>query len=151
MTSKWLLSLLGMISFGAATWSHAQTSSVGTEKAVTELENKWLESQKTNNADLMALLLSDTYVSTRSHGQLRDKAQTLADAKSDRWTSLENEDVKVRAYGDAAIVTGAFKGKGTHSGTLFADYLRFTDTWVKMPDGKWQLVATHYSLAQVKK
>jgi ketosteroid isomerase-like protein len=22
---------------------------------------------------------------------------------------------------------------------------RFTDTWVKMPDGKWQCVATHSS------
>jgi ketosteroid isomerase-like protein len=44
-----------------------------------------------------------------------------------------------------AIVTGGYKGKGMDSGKPFNEHLRWTDTWVKMPDGKWQLVASHYS------
>ena len=45
----------------------------------------------------------------------------------------------------AAIATGGYKGKGTDSGKPFDEHLRWTDTWVKMPNGKWQLVASHYS------
>ena len=45
-----------------------------------------------------------------------------------------------------AIATGGFKGKGTdESGKPFETNERWTDTWVKMPDGKWQCVASHGS------
>jgi ketosteroid isomerase-like protein len=74
----------------------------------------------------------------------------LADAKARTWTRAEYEDVKVQVYGDVAIVTGGYKGKGTDSGKPFAEHLRGTDTWVKMPDGKWQLVASHYSAVRSK-
>ncbi len=145
MKSKLLLSLLGSICLGAAIGSHAQAPSAGTEKAVTALENQWLESEKTNNTDLITGLFGDKYVATGPDGKLEGKAQTLADAKARKWTSAEYEDVKVVAYGDVAIVTGGYKGKGIDSGKPFDEHLRWTDTWVKMPDGKWQLVASHYS------
>jgi hypothetical protein len=150
MKNKLLLSLVGAISLAAATWSHAQTASAGIEKAVVALENQWLESEKTNNPDLAAPLFGDKYISTGSDGKLEDKAQTLADAKARNWTNAEYEDLKVQAYGDVAIATGAYKGKGTDSGKPFAEHLRWTDTWVKMPDGKWQLVASHYSVVKAK-
>jgi ketosteroid isomerase-like protein len=145
MKNKLLLSLIGAISIAAAGWSHAQTSSAGTEKAVMALENQWIESEKTNNPDLAAPLFAEKYVATGSDGTLEDRAQTLAQAKARTWTSAVDEDVKIQAYGDVAIVTGGYKGKGTESGKPFSEHLRWTDTWVKMPDGKWQLVASHYS------
>jgi ketosteroid isomerase-like protein len=47
---------------------------------------------------------------------------------------------------DTAIATGGFKGQGTdESGKAFNTHSRWTDTWVKMPDGKWQCVASHGS------
>ncbi len=49
----------------------------------------------------------------------------------------------VDAYGDAAVAIGLFKGKGTDaSGKPVDETSRFTDTWVKMPDGRWQCVAS---------
>jgi hypothetical protein len=84
--------------------------------------------------------------SRRQDGQYNDgRLPTLADAKARKWTSAEYEDLNVQAYGDVAIATGGYKGKGTDSGKPFDEHLRWTDTWVKMPDGKWQLVASHYS------
>ena len=80
----------------------------------------------------------------------KDRAQTLADAKARKWTSAQCEDLKIQAYGDVAIATGGYKGKGTDSGKPFDEHLRWTDTWVKMPDGKWQLVASHYSPVKQK-
>jgi ketosteroid isomerase-like protein len=54
--------------------------------------------------------------------------------------------VKVNVFGGTAIATGVFKGKGTDAdGKSFDVNERFTDTWVKMPDGKWQCVASQSS------
>jgi ketosteroid isomerase-like protein len=150
MKNKLLLSLVGSIGLLAALGSHSQAPGADTEKTVTALEIKWLESEKTNNPDLTTGLFADKYVATGPDGKVEDGAQTLADAKARKWSSAEYEDVKVHAYGDVAIVTGGYMGKGTDSGKPFDEHLRWTDTWVKMPDGKWQLVASHYSPVKKK-
>lgn len=151
MKSKVLLGLVGSITLAAtAMWSHAQTTGGGSEKAVIALENQWLESENKNKPDLAAPLFADKYIATGPDGTLEDKAQTLADAKARTWTSSEYEDVKAQAYGDVVIVTGGYKGKGTDVGKPFAEHLRWTDTWIKMPDGQWQLVASHYSAVKAK-
>ena len=44
------------------------------------------------------------------------------------------------------IVRGGYRGSGTEpSGKPFTEHLRWTDTWVKTPAGKWQVVATQYT------
>jgi hypothetical protein len=145
MKRLFFLGLVGSICLAATMGAYAQAPSGGTEKAVIALENQWLESEKTNNPDLLTGLFGDKYVATGPDGKVEDRAQTMADAKARKWTSAEYEDVKAQAYGDVAIVTGGYKGKGTDSGKPFDEHLRWTDTWVKMADGKWQLVASHYS------
>jgi uncharacterized protein (TIGR02246 family) len=116
------------------------------EKAVMALEKQWLQSQKTNNPDLIAPLLADKFVYTSSEGKMTGKIVMLADAKATKWTSVEYEDVQIRVFGDTAIATGGFKGKGTDSsGKPIDQHSRYTDTWVKMPDGKWQCVASQDS------
>jgi uncharacterized protein (TIGR02246 family) len=138
--------LIGLLSLGGAIWSQAQQTG-GTEKAVAALEQQWLQSQKTNNPDLVAPLLADKFVNTGSDGKVTGKAETLATAKATKYESAEYEDVKVMAFGDTAIATGGFKAKGTDpAGKPFDTNERFTDTWVKMPNGKWQCVASHGSL-----
>jgi len=141
--NKWLWGFSGLLLLAAATWSQAQQASGGSEKAVAALENQWLQADKTNNPDLAAPLMADKYISTAADGTIEDKAQTLADARARKYTSAEYEDLKVTIFGDTAIATGAFKGKGTDSGKPFDEHLRWTDTWVRMPSGKWQCVATH--------
>jgi ketosteroid isomerase-like protein len=85
-------------------------------------------------------------VSTGNDGKVENKAQMLADAKSRKYTSAEYEDVQVTVFGNTAIATGGFTGKGTDaSGKPFNDHDRWTDTWLKMPNGKWQCIATHDS------
>jgi ketosteroid isomerase-like protein len=138
--------LLGLLSLGSAAVSQAQQTGGATEKAVAALENQWLESQKTNNPDLVAPLLADKFVSTGSDGKVTNKAQMLADSKARKYASAEYENVQVTVFGDTAIATGGFKGKGTDpSGKPFDEHERWTDTWVKMPNGKWQCVATQAS------
>jgi ketosteroid isomerase-like protein len=137
--------LIGLLSLGSAAWLQAQQTG-GTEKAVAALEQQWLQSQKTNNPDLVAPLLADKFVSTGSDGKVVGKAEMLAMAKATKYDSAELEDVKVTVFGDTAIATGGFKGKGTDtSGKPLDVNERWTDTWVKMPSGNWQCVASHVS------
>jgi ketosteroid isomerase-like protein len=149
MKRTWMWCLIGLLSLGSAAWSQAQTTG-GTEKAVAALEEQWLQALKTNNPDLLAPLLADKLVITSEVGKVAGKAETLADVKSIKWNSAENSDVKVTVFGDTAIATGGLKGRGTDaSGKPFDLDVRWTDTWVKMPGGKWQCVASHDSIIKM--
>src|SRR5690242_4333648 len=129
--------LISLLSVGTAAGSQAQTTGA-TEKAVAALEQQWLQSQKTNNPDLAAPLLADKIVVTMSNGKVMNKVELLADAKATKYVSAEYEDVRVTVFGDTAIATGGFKAKGTDpTGKPFDTNERFTDTWVKMSNGKW--------------
>lgn len=131
------------LALGISSASQAQQAAGDTEKAVAALENQWLQSQKTNNPDLVAPLLADKFISTGTDGKVENKSELLAEAKKRKYTSADYEDVKVTVFGDTAIAIGIFKGEGTEaSGKPFREHERWTDTWVRMPDGKWQCVAT---------
>jgi len=149
MEKTWMWCLIGLLFLGSAASLQAQTNG-GTEKAVAALEQQWMQSQKTNNPDLVAPLLADKFVNTGTDGKVTGKAETLANAKASKYESIEYEDVKVTAFGDTAIATGASKAKGTdESGKPMDDHVRWTDTWVKMPNGKWQCVASQGSTVKL--
>jgi uncharacterized protein (TIGR02246 family) len=117
------------------------------EAAVTAAEQQWLKSQQTNNAALLAPLLADKVVETTDEGKvLRGKDAVIADAKTDTWTSADYPELSVMVFDHTAIAIGVFVGKGTDAaGKALDARVRFTDTWVKMADGKWLCVATHDS------
>ena len=135
MKRMWMWCLVGLLSLGSAALAQAQSGA--TEKAVIALENQWLQSQKTNNPDLVAPLLADKFVDTGADGKVTSKAEMLATAKATKYDSVDYEDVKVTVFGDTAIASGGFKGKGTDpSGKPMDVHVRWTDTWVKMPRRK---------------
>lgn len=145
MKRTWIWCLIGLIPLGSAVWSQAQ-STEETEKTVAALEQKWLEAQKSNNPEILVPLLADKFVETNSEGKVTGKAETLANARATKYASAEYNDVKVTAFGNTAIATGGFKGKVTDASGKTADVNeRWTDTWTKMPNGKWQCIASHAS------
>lgn len=102
--------------FLLGTLSIAQAQQTGaTEKAIAALEEKWTLSQKTNSPDMTAPLLADKFIGVGTDGKVSNRTQTLTDACTDE------------------------KGKPMD---LKA---RWTDTWVKMPNGAWQCVASQGS------
>lgn len=133
--------LLLLLCLATAAWSQS-----GTEATVAGLEQKWLQSQKANNPDMVAPLLADKFVMTNTEGKTSDKAAALATAKATKYANVDYSNLKVTAFGNAAIATGVFKATGTgEDGKAFDQNEQFTDTWVKMPGGKWQCVASHSS------
>jgi ketosteroid isomerase-like protein len=145
MNRKHAWCLLGLLALAGA--MHAQAQQGGdAHKALMDLENQWLEADKTNNPDVIAAAISDKYIATTPDGQLEDKTKTLEQIKTRKYTSAEYEDIRITVFGNTGIVRGGFKGSGTEpSGKPFTEHLRWTDTWVKTPAGKWQVVATQYT------
>ena len=64
MNKKWLGCVLVALAVAGVSWSQG-----GTAKAVEALEQQWLQSQKTNNPDLVAPLLAEKFVGTGADGK----------------------------------------------------------------------------------
>jgi ketosteroid isomerase-like protein len=72
-----------------------------------------------------------------------DKARDIAidTTGGSRLASFKLDDLKVRLYGDLAVVTGRNTSKGTLHGSAAQGQSRFTDVFVKR-DGRWQCLAS---------
>ena len=114
--------------------------------AIVALENTWAEAQKAGDAAAVEPLLHETFITTDVSGHSYNKKEVLATLKGGKWESNGISDVKVSIYGDTAIATGAWAGKGIDGdGTRIDRHERWTDTWIKTKRGKWQCVASHAS------
>ena len=115
----------------------------GVEKALMDLEQQWVKAQLASNGQALAPLLAADFVSLQSDGTLQTKAVYVANTAKAKWQVSTVGDMKVLLHGDSAVVTGIWTGKGTDAmGKAVDGRERFADTWVKMPDGKWQCVAS---------
>ena len=127
--------------------SHAQANSKGkpsnraVEAQLVELERQMSEALVLNR------LWSDDLVFTSPNGHVTNKAQRLAGQKpSAQPAQLANinDEVKVRVYGNTAVVTVLSTWKGKAGTREFSDPYQATHVWVKQ-HGRWQLVAAHVS------
>jgi ketosteroid isomerase-like protein len=120
------------------------------KQAVAALEQQWLKAQQTSNPDLLMPLLADGFIDTSSDGKVFGKTEALAAIKGSKYDTAEYTDVKVSIFGNTAIATGGFKGSGRdQDGKPISSPERWTDTWVRMPDGNWECVASHSSTAKM--
>jgi ketosteroid isomerase-like protein len=105
------------------------------------------EAQVKRDMATLDRLLADDFILTRANGVVANKAQNLADVQSGErsFTSYKNDDVRVRLYGDAAVVTGQVVSSGTYKGQDFSGRFRYTKVFVKK-DGQWQIVAWQATL-----
>src|ERR1700741_3788874 len=95
-----------------ATWLQAQKNAT-TEKAVADLEQQWLKSQRTNSTDLLTPILAQGFTNTSSDGKVTNRAEAIAEAKATKYTSVDYIGLKVMIFGDTAIAIGNFRAKGT--------------------------------------
>ena len=146
MKPRIALCLLGIVSLSLAAIAQAQTAGGSAEKAVAAVEDQWTQSEKTNNADLLAPLLADKFIFIDIDGKMSNRAQQLAEAKATKYASVDIEDFHITVFGHTAVATMVFKSKGTDSkGKPMDVNARWADTWVKMPSGAWQCVLSQGS------
>jgi len=90
----------------------------------------------------LAAQTSEDYTLINMNGQMSGKAQMVNAFKTgqSKLTSDELSDMKVRVYGDTAVITGKADVKGTLGGKDATGQIMFTRVYVKK-DGSWQSVA----------
>jgi ketosteroid isomerase-like protein len=98
----------------------------------------------------MERLIADDYVYTHSNGAVNDKAADIKETMSDdiKWTDTKSDDVKVRTYGNVAVVTGQVTLSGSAKNYVPGPR-RFTEIWVKR-GGRWQNVGGQTTLVPTK-
>lgn len=126
-------------------------AAVAQEKSEAEivraLELKWTESYKQHSIDILSSLLADEFTITVEDGSVYSKTGYIshtADSKV-KVEVAEMSDLKVRVHGDVAVVTGAYHEHGESGGKPYDYRDRLTDIWIKT-GGKWQVIASHYSV-----
>ena len=114
------------------------------EDQIKSLENRWNDAMlKHDPATLDHILAEDVVDTSSSNGQASGKADDLADLKAGepKLDSSSIDDMKVRVYGNVALVNGHFTQKGTYKGKDLCGEGRFTDVFVKR-QGRWECVST---------
>jgi len=137
----WLLTLCLIV---ATNLPAQEKSDAATIRA---LELKWTESYKQHSIDILSSLLAEDFVITIEDGSIFSKAGYISHTadSSTKVHVAEMTDLKVRMHGDTAVVTGAYHEKGQSNGKPYEYHDRLTDVWIKV-GGKWQVVASHYSV-----
>ncbi len=90
---------------------------------------------------------ADDYTFINLHGQMSDKSQMVNAFKTGqtKLTADEVSDMKVRVYGNTAVITGKADIKGTVGGKDASGQIMFTRVYVKK-GGSWQSVAFQQTL-----
>jgi ketosteroid isomerase-like protein len=117
------------------------------------------------DSEKVASSIADDYLQTDISGYVQDKTTWLNEyfkplaelikAGKFRWEVFDEKDVRLRVYGDTAIVIGSLELKGSGArpdsarhtwvadpDASFSRVLRFTRVYVRR-NGKWLLAALH--------
>ena len=118
------------------------------EQELMQMERDWSAAYLQHDSTVVDRILADDYIGTDGRGVMTDKAREIEDARSTdasrKVLSEQIDDLKVRLYGDTAIVNGRTTEKIEINGKELTIQYRRTDVFVKR-NGRWQCVSFHGS------
>jgi ketosteroid isomerase-like protein len=112
------------------------------------LESVWNQAHTSGDAAALDRLWSDDLEVAVPRMPVMSKSQALAFARSGRmhFEKYETSDVKVRIYGETAVVTGRLQRTRTIESKQMSDDWRFTKVYARQK-GEWRVVSFHASEA----
>jgi ketosteroid isomerase-like protein len=138
------LALLVMFAFAAGghAWSAVFPHHENAHKEIEGLEADWRQAQMTNNVSMVDRLLADDYLGISANGTLETKADELARRRSGslKIEHLDLSDIKVRIYGDTAVVTSRADLVGKSGERDISGRFRYTRVYSNR-DGQWRIVS----------
>ncbi len=117
-----------------------------TQQDLRKLADDWAAAERRGDTAFMERTLADDFTAVGPRGFVLTKDQWLQRFTSGslKYEYLEWDEVNVRPYGDAAIVTGRERQKVDYQGQGMESDLRTTLVWVKQ-DGQWKLANAQMS------
>jgi hypothetical protein len=106
-----------------------------------KLEKEFTKAIVTNNPEAIGRFVADDWIIINADGGTIDKERFLAVIKSGALTHemMESDDIRIRIYGESAVVTALASSKGKFMGQDFSTRERATDVFVRH-DGQWRCV-----------
>jgi ketosteroid isomerase-like protein len=145
------LTFASVLCFAMSLWVIAQEQvKTGQEEGrILALETAWNHAEESKDAAALNQLLAPSLAYVDYDGSIMNKAEFLASIQQESLhpAQITNEEMTAKMYGEAAVVTGVYREKGTLKGKPYQRRGRFTDTWVKQ-GGTWQCVASQSTLIQ---
>ena len=107
---------------------------------------EWAEAIVKGDQAAIDRITSADWMLTDAQGMLSSKAQSDAHRKSGavKFESFKLDELKVRVFGDTAVVHGLATRKSSYQGKDTSGQYRSTDVFIKS-NGRWQAIAAHIS------
>ena len=126
----------------SAVQSHADAGRPRAERELVALMGEIDRAHQTSDVATFDRIWADNYVLTDYRGIIKDRARALAEWKASehRYASYVSDDIRVRVYGEAAVVTARVR-RASLSDPQNVGQFRHTRVFVRQR-GRWRLVAT---------
>ena len=117
-----------------------------------QLEQEWADAMVQRDTAKLGDILANDWEIIISSGEVRTKERVLnlLESGAMKLDFVEYVDMKVRAFGDTAVVTGRTIMKGRENNKDISGQERFTDVFVKK-NRRWHCVATQTTSIAPKK
>ncbi len=148
--NRWIL-VLALVLTAAVAASGRVAARDEDERAVLAAEQRRFEALLGGDVAVLRALMRDDCTYTHSTGVLQDRDAYLAPlaARTTRYVEASGSELRVRVFGDTAIVNGRATLNARVDGdpNLRTNSLRYTNVWIRS-SGVWQLAAWHSSRVQ---
>ena len=113
---------------------------------INAVEQDYLNTWRTNDADVANDILHADYAYVGADGERHDRAWTIDMIGSGRlvYESVIIDRGLVHDLGDVVISLGTLQAHGTWDGKPMMDHLAYTMVWVRV-NGQWKLLSEHNS------
>ena len=113
------------------------------EDELAKVEAEFANAIVKNSPEEIRQFVSDDWIIINADGGIIDRQRFLEVIRSGTLTHemMESDEMRVRIYGDSAVVSAVTRSKGKFMGQEFTTHERSTDVFVRR-DGKWRCVLT---------
>jgi ketosteroid isomerase-like protein len=113
------------------------------EEEILEVEKRFVDAIARNDSEAIERFVADDWIIVNADGGIIEKERFLEVIKSGALTHemMQSDDIRVRVYGDSAVVSALTRSKGKFMGQEFTTHERSTDVFVRR-DGQWRCVLT---------
>jgi ketosteroid isomerase-like protein len=114
--------------------------------------HEWDRVMMENDPEAIGQFMADDWAIIGPDGSVGDKATFLGLVQSGELSHdvMESDDLRVRVYGDTAVVTAQGISGGMYRGQAFREVERSSCVFVRQ-EGRWRCVLTHLSRIANKK
>lgn len=116
------------------------------EEELITVAHAWDRAMVANDTEAIAAYMADDWTIIGPDGSVGDKASFLELVRSGKLTHdvMESHDIKVRVYGETAVVTARGISGGKYEGESFYLRERASCVFVRQ-ESRWRCVLTHLS------